>query len=589
MERAVTMAASLHATGLKKHIPVLGWLPTYPSRWLRRDVVAGVTTAAVVIPQAMAYATIAGLPVEVGLYASLTPRVVYVLLGSSRVLSVSVTSTISLLTATVLSATVSTSDPTELLVAAGTLAVLVGLLLIVAAILRLGFLANFVSAPVLAGFKSGIGVVILVGQIGKAMGISVPKGAFVATLLATIRGMDEANGAAVLVTLLVLAILVMLPRLNRRVPAPLVAVAAGVLAALVLNRAGAGVKLAGSIPSGFPSFQVPNWDLLRALLPGALGIALMSFTESIAAARVFAEQGDPTVDANQELLALGAANVVGGLFQAYPGGGGTSQTAVNKESGAKTQVAALTTALAVALALLFLAPLVSLIPVPALAALLLMAAAGLIKVKEFRAIGRYRKTELIWALAAFSGVLLLGTLQGILVAVALSMVMLLHAANNPPVYAVGRRPGTDIYRSLEDHPDDETFPGLLIVRTEGSMNFASAPNAGEKLNQLVVESEPRVVILECSAMTDIEYTAMVMLTEGQEKMARAGIELWLVGLNPGPLHRIRPSPLGQRLGDECMFPTLQQAVGFYRERFGERGDTEEPADRQRLVTTLPND
>ncbi len=570
------MTASLQATGLKKYTPILSWLPAYQSPWLRADLLAGLTTAAVVIPQAMAYATLAGLPVEVGLYASLTPMVVYALLGTSRVLSVSVTSTISLLTAAVLAAAVSTTDPSEILVAAGTLAVIVGLLLILAGILRLGFLANFISTPVLAGFKAGIGVVILVGQIGKALGFSVPKGGFVETVLETIRGLDEANGAAILIALLVLAILVLLPRFNRSLPAALVAVAAAIMAAFMLNRAGAGVKLVGDIPAGLPSFQMPNLSLLQALLPGALGIALMSFTESIAASRAFAEQGDPVVDANQELLALGVANVAGGFFQAYPGGGGTSQTAVNKEAGAKTQVAALATALTVALTLLVLAPLAGLIPDPALATLVLVAAAGLIKVGEFRSIGSYRSVELIWALVAFGGVLLLGTLEGILVAVALSVLMLLHAANHPPTYAVGRKPGTNIFRSLEDHPDDETFPGLLIMRTEGRMNFASAPNARDKLHQLVVESEPRVVILECSAIPDIEYSALMALTEAERKMARAGITLWLVSLNPAPLQRIRPSPLGQILGDERMFPNLGQAVSFYLEQLDETHENRAP-------------
>ena len=570
MKGKVAKTTSLQATGLKKYIPILGWLPAYRSTWLRQDLLAGLTTAAVVIPQAMAYAALAGLPVEVGLYASLTPMVVYVLLGTSRVLSVSVTSTISLLTASVLTTIVPAIDPSEMLIAAGTLAVLVGLLLILAGIFRLGFLANFISTPVLAGFKAGIGMVILVGQIGKALGFSVPKGGFVVTVLATVQGLGDANWAAILISLLVLAILVLLPHFNRRIPAALVAVALSMIVAFFLNRAGWEVKLVGEIPAGFPSFQMPELTLIRNMLPGALGIALISFIESIAAARAFADQDDLALDANQELIALGAANAVGGFFQAYPGGGGTSQTAVNQASGAKTQVAALVTALVVALTLLVLAPLVSLIPGPALAALVLVAAAGLINLGEFRAIRQYRSTELIWALVAFGGVLMLGTLNGILVAVAVSVLMLMHAANHPPAYAVGRKPGTDTFRSLEDHPEDETFPELLIMRTEGRLNFANAPNAREKLHQLVVEYTPRVVILECSAIPDIEYSALMVLTEAESKMARAGVSLWLVGLNPEPFQRIRASPLGQVLGDERMFPTLGQAVNFYLEQFDEK-------------------
>ncbi len=564
------MTASAKSSGLKKYIPVLDWLPNYHPSWLRVDLLAGLTTAAVVIPQSMAYATIAGLPVEVGLYAALTPMLIYVLLGTSRVLSVSVTSTISMLTAAVLVTVVPGGDPAQVMLAAVTLAMLVGLLLILAGVLKLGFLANFISDPVLTGFKAGIGVVIFVGQIGKAIGILVPKGGFVETVVATIQGLGDANWAAILVALLMLVILILLPRFNRRIPAPLVAVAVGIVAALILNRAGAHVELVGTIPSGLPSFQMPDLSLVSALLPGAAGIALMSFVESIAAARAFAEEDDPPVDADQELLALGFANVAGGLFQAFPGGGGTSQTAVNQQSGAKSQLASLTTALTVALTLLFLAPLVSLIPKPVLAALVLVAAAGLVKVGEFQAIGQIRRAELSWALIAFVGVLLLGTLEGILVAVAVSLLSLVYAANHPPVYAMGRKPGADVFRRLDEHPNDEVLPELLIMRTEGFMNFASVPRTRERIQELIHETNPQVMILECSAVPDLEYTALKKLVNMEKKLDRAGVELWLVGLNPAPLQMIRRSALGQRLGDERMFFNLNLAAKAFIRRYGDK-------------------
>ena len=554
------MKASAKSNGLKKYIPVLDWL--------RFDLLAGLTTAAVVIPQSMAYATIAGLPVEVGLYAALTPMLVYVLLGTSRVLSVSITSTISMLTAAVLVTTVPGGDPAQIITAAGTLAALVGLLLILAGVLKLGFLANFISDPVLTGFKAGIGVVIFVGQIGKAIGISVPKGGFVETVFGTIQGLGDANWAAIFIALLMLAILILLPRFNRRIPASLVAVAVGIVAVLILNRAGAHVELVGAIPSGLPSFQMPDLSLAAALLPGAAGIALMSFVESIAAARAFAEEDDPPVDADQELLALGFSNMAGGLFQAFPGGGGTSQTAVNQQSGAKSQLAALATAGTVALTLLFLAPLVSLIPQPTLAALVLVAAAGLVQVGEFRAIGQIRRAELSWALIAFVGVLLLGTLEGILVAVVVSLLTLVYAANHPPVYALGRKPGADVFRRLDEHPNDEVLPGLLMMRTEGFMNFASAPRTGERIQELIHETNPQVVILECSAIPDIEYTALKKLDAMGKKLDRANIQFWLVGLNPVPLQMIRRSALGERLGDERMFFNLNLAVKTFVRRYG---------------------
>jgi high affinity sulfate transporter 1 len=569
----VTDSVPARPAGWRKYLPILSWLPAYPPSWLRRDIVAGLTTAAVVIPQAMAYAALAGLPVEVGLYAALTPMVVYVLIGTSRVMSVSVTSTISLLTATVLATTLSAGAANDILVVAATLAVLVGVLLILASLLRLGFLANFISAPVLAGFKAGIGLVIVVSQMSKTLGYTVSKGGFMETVVETLQRLDETTIAAVLVTLLVLAILILLPRFSRRVPAALVAVAVAMAAASVLNLMGAEVKLVGEIPAGLPSVQLPDWRLAQDLFPGALGIALMSFTESIAAARAFADQSDPPVDADQELLALGMANLAGGLLQAYPGGGGTSQTAVNQESGAKSQVAGLVTALVVALTLLVLAPVVSLIPNPALATLVMVSAVGLVNVEEFRAIGRYRMTELIWALVAFGGVLFLGTLEGILIAVLLSMVTLLYAANHPPVYIVGRKPDTEIFRSLDDHPGDETFPGLLVLRTEGGMNFASAPRVQDAMQELVLAAHPQVVILECSAIRDFEYTAFTVLERAERNLAAAGIALWLTGLNPEPLRRIRRSSLGRILGDDRLFPTLRQAVSHYMDQYPKHTQT----------------
>jgi MFS superfamily sulfate permease-like transporter len=330
----------------------------------------------------------------------------------------------------------------------------------------------------------------------------------------------------------------------------------------------------GEVPPGLPSFSLPDLSLVGALLPGALGIALMSFTQSIASARAFQRHGEPEPDANQELLALGLANAGGGLLQAMPSGGGTSQTAVNDQAGAKTQVAELVTAGVVVVTLLFLAPFISLMPQATLGALVLMAAAGLIKVSEFQKIAKISKRELIWALVAFAGVVLVGTLEGILVAIAISLLILIYQANHPPVYQVGRKPGTDIYRPMVDHPEYETEPGLLIVRTEGRLNFASSPRALEKMRALILEQEPQVVAMECSAIPDFEYTALQRLAAGEEKLREAGIELWLVGLNPVPLATIRRSPLGATLGDERMFQDIVQAVQAYEQRF----DQEAPLD-----------
>jgi high affinity sulfate transporter 1 len=550
--------------GIRKHLPILIWLPQYQPAWLRFDLIAGLTAAAVVIPQAMAYATIAGLPVQVGLYTALVPMLIYVLLGTSRPLSVSSTSTISMLTATELARVAQGGDPADYLVAASTLAFLVGVFLLLAGVLRLGFLANFISLPVLTGFKAGIGLVILVGQLGKVLGIPVEKGPVLQTLLEILGNLGQIHWPTFALSLVTLAVLVLLPRLTRRLPAPLVAVAVGILLSALLNLDQQGVKLVGEIPEGLPSFSPPDLSLVQALWPGALGIALMSFVESIASARAFAKHEDPPVGADQELLALGAANVGGSFFQAYPAGGGTSQTAVNDQAGARSQLAEAVTAGVVAVTLIFLAPLIGLMPEATLGALVLVAAAGLIKVGEFRAIGRIRRHELVWAIIAFAGVVILGTLEGILVAVVASMLDIIFQANHPPVYVLGRKPGTHVFRPLKDHPDDETFPGLLLVRTEGRVYFANAPRVREKAMALIQREQPRVIVIDCSAVPDIEYTALQHLIDLEERLREAGITLWLADLNPEPLRIVERSQLGEVLGHERMFFNLEQAVEAYQ-------------------------
>ena len=552
-------------SGAKKYLPILQWLPGYPSGWLRSDIVAGLSTAAVVIPQAMAYATIAGLPVEIGLYTAMVLMVVYAILGTSRVLMVSVTSTISILTAATLLPVVQGSDPALYLTAAATLAFLVGLFLILAGVFRLGILANLISQPVLTGFKAGVGVVIFVGQISKVLGVSIERTPFLQTIVALIQSLDMIHWATFGVALVTLAILIFLPRITPQIPAALVAVVLAILASALLDLESMGVALVGEIPSGLPSLSLPDVSLISQLWPGALGIALMSFIESNAAGRSFAQEGEPPINANQELVALGLANVATGFLQGYPGGGGTSITAVNRKSGAKTQLSAIIISAAIVLTLLFLAALIGLLPQATLGAMVMVAAAGLISLKDFRAIRRIRLIEFSWALVAFFGVVLLGTLEGIVIAVIISVFTLLFQASFPPVYALGRKPGTDVFRPLsKEHPEDETFPGLLLVRTEGRMNFASAPNTTDKLQDLVTETDPHIVVIDCSAVPDLEYTALKILEDVDQKLSEAGVTLWLAALNPIPLKIVQNSDLGKKLGRERMYFNVEQAVEAYQ-------------------------
>jgi sulfate permease, SulP family len=544
-----------------------GMLSGYQKDWFRSDAVAGVTAAAVVIPKSMAIANIAGLPMQAGLYVALVPMFVYALLGSSRLLSVSSTSTIAILTVTDLTLAVPDADPAHLMTAAATLTLLVGGLLIAAGLLRLGFLANFISDPVLTGFKAGLGVVILVDQVPKLLGVHIDGGSFLHKVLSTVQHMPEANRATLILAVASLAILLGMERFRPQAPAPLVAVLVGIAAAGFLGLSQAGVALTGPIPAGLPRPALPDVSLLARLLPGALGIALMAFTESIASARAFARHNDPRPKPNRELIALGVANLAGSFFQCLPAGGGTSQTAVNSQAGARTQVAELVTVAMVVATLLFLSPLISLLPQATLAAVVVVTTLPQLRATDFRSILRVRRTEFLWALAACAGVVLVGTLQGILVAIAISILTLIEQANHPPVYAVRRKPGTNVFHpESSDHPGDETIPGLLIVRTEGRMHFANAPRVRERVEMLIEEAHPRVVILECSAIPDIEYTALRTFARAEERMREAGITLWLATLNPQALEVVRRSPLGQAVGNERMFHNLIDAVKAYETR-----------------------
>ena len=531
----------------------------YGGGLLRADVTAGLTAAAVVIPKALAYATIAGLPIQVGLYTAFAPLLAYALLGTSRPLSVTTTSTIAILIAG--DATVAHAGPGEILNASATLSVLVGVMLIAASLLRLGFVANFISDPVLTGFKAGVGLVIVADQLPKLLGFHIHKEGFFRDLVAIASHLPATSLPTLALAAGIIALLVALEHFAPRAPAPLVAVAVGVALSSALGLHAMGVETVGEVPRALPTLVWPRLDLLLALWPSAVGIALMSFTESIAAARAFAQPEEPRPQPNRELLAIGAANVAGGFLGAMVAGGGTSQTAVNRSAGARTQVTGVVVA-AISLATGFLlAPLIGAMPNAVLAAVVVVYSVPLIKPADFRELGRFRRTETVWAVIALAGVALLGTLRGIVVAVIASLLSLAQQAYDPPVYLLGRKRGTDVFRPPSaEHPDDETWPGLLLVRTDGRLFFANAQRVGDKIWAMIQAAKPKVLVLDFSAVIDLEYTALKMLSEADEHLRREGVTLWLAALNPEVYAAVARSKLGQALGRERMLFNLQRAV-----------------------------
>jgi len=538
--------------------------PSSPA--LRFDVIAGLTAAAVVLPKAMAYATVAGLPVSVGLYTAFVPMIVYALTGTSRVLSVSSTTTLAILTGATLGLVVPDGDPGKLITATATLTAMTGALLVGASLLRFGFVANFISTPVLTGFKAGIGLVIVLDQIPKLLGIHITKEGFFWDILSLAHHVPETSLTTFSIAVVALLALLAMERMWPHSPAPLVVVGAGIAASWLFGLSALGVGTVGLIPQSLPSITLPNLALIEQLLPGALGIALMSFTETIAAGRVFAKQTDPPIKPNRELLATGAANFAGAFFGAMPAGGGTSQTAVVRAVGGRTQKASLVTAGAAAATMLVLAPFLGLLPQAVLAAIVIVYSVGLIDPAEFASISKIRTMEFTWALAAFAGVLVFGTLQGIVVAIALSLIGLSSQAANSKVYVIGRKKGEDVLRPVSpEHPDDEIFDGLLIVRPEGRLFFANAQQVGEQIRALVAEHRPKVLAVDMSRVPDIEYSALKMLIEGEQRMTEDGVTVWLAALNPSVLASIRSSAFADRLGPERLLFNARAVIRKYQD------------------------
>jgi anti-anti-sigma factor len=328
-----------------------------------------------------------------------------------------------------------------------------------------------------------------------------------------------------------------------------------------------GVATVGFIPQALPSPVLPDLALVQTLFPGALGIALMSFTETIAAGKAFSAPADPPIRADRELVATGAANLAGAFFGAMPAGGGTSQTAVARAVGGQSQRTSLVTAAASAATMLALAPLLGPLPQGVLAAIVIVYSIGLIKPGEFASILAIRRMEFWWAVAAFLGVLFFGTLQGIVVAIILSLVGLATQVANPTVHVIGRKKGTNILRPLSTrHPDDEIVEGLLILRPEGRIFFLNAQQVADQIQTAISAHAPRVVVLDLSSVVDIEYSALQMLIEGHQRLSERGMRLWLAGLNPTVSDYLRASTLPDRLGSDAMHHNAEAALRAYEGR-----------------------
>jgi high affinity sulfate transporter 1 len=510
-------------------LPIVQWLPQYQRSWIRPDVIAGLTLAAYAIPVSVAYASLAGLPPQAGLYCYLLGGIAYVAFGTSRQLAIGPTSAISILIGSAIG-TLAAGDPLRQTQLAAAVAVLAGFIGLIAWALRLGNISNFVSETVLTGFKVGAGLVIASTQLPKLFGISSGGSNFFTRILEVFRHLHETNLTTLWVGLGALALLVLGERLLPRRPIALFVVVISIAVMSYFPLARMGVKTVAAIPQGFPQFGWPlvHWSEVDNLFAVAMACFLLSYVESISVVRTFALKHEYAIDADQELLALGAANFVAGLGQGYPLAGGMSQSAVNEKAGAKTPIALVIASAGIGVVLLFLTGLMRNLPQPVLAAIVLMAVGGLIRLREIRHLYRVSRMEFRVAMVATVGVLAFGILKGVLLAAIFSILLLLKRASHPRIIQLGRLPGTEQFADAARYSETETVPQVLMLRVESGLFYFNAQNVkNEVLKYISQHTGIELLVIDLSTSANIDLAGVRMLSELDRQVTGLGASLAL--------------------------------------------------------------
>jgi SulP family sulfate permease len=532
---------------------------------LAADLLAGLTVAAYLVPQVLAYAEVAGLPAVTGLWASVAALTAYAVFGSSRLLSVGPESTTAVMTAIAI-APLAAGDPGRHAVLASALAVLVGVLCLAGRVARLGFLAELLSRPVLVGYLTGIALIMVAGQLGRLTGIRYAGGTFVDDVTGLVRGLGRVHLPTLALSVAVLAVLVLVAAFLPRLPGPLLAVLLATAASVLLDLPRLGVSVVGAVPPGLPTFALPavgTADLAALLLP-ALGVALVGYSDNVLTGRAFARDGQ-RVDADQELLALGTSNIAAGFLQGFPVSSSGSRTAIGAAVGGRSQLASVVTVLVVLAVLLAGGPVLAAFPTAALGALVVYAAARLVDGKEFVRFARFRRSELLIAVATAAAVLAVGVLGGVLAAVGLSILDLLRRVSRPHDGILGFVPGLAGMHDVDDHPGATTVPGLVVYRYDAPLCFANAEDFRARA-VAAVDADPRArwLLLNLEAIVEIDITAADALRGLCEEMRRRGVTVALARAKHELLADLERSGLRERIGEDRIFPTLPTAVRAYR-------------------------
>ncbi|RTL69625.1 MAG: SulP family inorganic anion transporter [Pseudonocardiaceae bacterium] len=552
--------------------PGLANLLSYRVRWLGKDVTAGLVLTALLVPQGMAYAELAGLPAITGLYTSILCLVGYALFGPSRVLVLGPDSSLGpLIAATILPLAGADGDPARAIALASALALITGAVMITAGITGLGFVADLISRPAMIGYLNGLALTILVGQLPKLFGFSVDAESFLGDVTGFFSGLGSTVPAALAVGAVGLVLILVLQRFLPKVPAVLVVVVLSIGATALLGLAARGVDVVGPLPQGFPPLSLPDVRLsdLALLVPGALGIAVIALTDTISTSSSFAAREGRTIDGGREMTAIGASNVAAGLFGGFPVSTSGSRTAVAGQAGARTQLTGLVGAAAITLILLFVPGLLRDLPQPTLAAVVIAASLSLTDLPATRRLFRVRRTEFVLSATAALGVIALGVLPGMAVTVALSAANVFRRAWWPYRAVLGRVPGLPGFHDLRSHPHAEQLPGCLLVRHDAPIFFANARTFREWIDRLVArDPEVRWVVVAAEPVTDIDTTAVDMLRELAESLHRNDRHLVFAELKDPVRHDIERAGLTATIDPAHLYPTIDAAVDAFRERTG---------------------
>lgn len=551
-----TTAAS--PTGIARWVPGITMVRTYKGPWLRSDLIAGVVLAAILVPQGMAYAKLAGLPPETGLYTTVACLVGYALMGPSRILVLGPDSSVSpLIFAAIVP--LAGGDPATALALAGMMALLVGGIEIGLGLAKLGFVADLLSKEVQVGYMNGLAITIIVGQLPKLFGFSTDADGFVEEVKAFFSNLDQTNTTALVLGIATLAVLLGLPRITTKVPAVLIAVVGATVATALLDL---DVSTVGALPQGLPSLTFPWTSVsdIGPLLAAAIGIVLVSLTDTIATSTSFAAARGDEVDADQEMIGIGSANIAAGLFQGFAISASGSRTAVAAESGSKTQVTGLIGAGMVVLLLVLFPTMLSDLPNTALAAVVIAAALSLMNLAILRTFWRVRRSAFWISLIASIGVILFGVLEGILIAVALSILLFFRRSWWPHGEVLGRVPDLDGWHDTDRYPEAEEEPGVIVFRWEAPLFFANAGIFRQQIRHLVHERRPVWVVLQCEAITDIDVTAADMLKRLDLELNAKGVHVAFVELRDRLKDRVLRYGLLETLDRDHFYPSVDTAL-----------------------------